>query len=513
MPPNILWIMTDQHRRDCVGAYSDRPVRTPHLDALAARSAVFQRHYSTCPLCVPARASLHTGRYSHSCGAIVNGFGAAGDREASQLNPGERTIGELMAESGYRVGHVGVDHVRTVPPLSENPAFSSFITKADWLRHIRERGLELPDMSPHQHPCPTRIGDSIVTHRFSAPKPGRHPFELKDFEDVYFADRAAEFIRESPEDQPTFLMCFLWMPHPPFVIPEPYFSMYDPADIELPPNVPGTQEGKPGMHLEHLPGQVGAGKSPDDWREAWAAYYGCVTLVDHCIGKVLEAADERWGLDETAVIFHPDHGEMLGAHQYFQKMVCYEESIHLPMMVSAPGAQPGPRDQLTSHVDIAPTILDLCGAPVPEAMQGHSLRPLLGKTERKPAGREEPGHGCAHRPGHGPRAQGDAHTPRLEHGGAAGSLETRSYGDLLHEAVFCEYNGNLVPDLYQRCVVSVDHKYIWNRDDMDELYDLREDPWEMRNVASEPALGDTRNHLRDILGRWMRDTGDFLSLD
>lgn len=466
MPPNVVWIMTDQHRRDCVGAYSDRPVATPHLDRLAGRSVVFDRHYSTCPLCVPARSSLHTGRYPHSCGAIINGFGAQGDVTASTLDPGEITIGELMAQGGYHVGHVGVDHVRSDPPMATKKAFAQFTNARQYRQYLSERDLELPDMRPHQHECPTRFGKEIRPHFFSAPNPGRHPFAPEDFQDVFFAREASRFIMQAPEEQPFFLMCFFWMPHPPFVIPEPYLSMYSPDAVKLPPNVPGTQEGKPRMHREHLPGQVGAGKSQQEWRAAWAAYYGCVTLVDECIGQVLDALHQRGAQDETVVVFHPDHGEMLGAHEYFQKMVCYEEAIHLPMMVSRPGVTPGRRHCLTSHVDIAPTILQCAGLGLPDAMQGTSLCGVL----------DDPAH---------------------PHPGA----------------VFSEYNGNVVPDLYQRCIVSGRHKYIWNQGDTEELYDLQEDPYEEHNIVDAGGRQADRAQLRAALREWMAQTDDFLTLD
>jgi len=464
VPPNIVWIMTDQHRRDCVGAYSDRPVQTPNLDRLAERSVVFDRHYSTCPLCVPARSSLHTGRFSHSCGAVINGF-SGGDYEASLLNDDEVTVAELMADAGYHVGHIGVDHVRARRPVRDRGCLADYVSNADHRRHIEERGLSLPDLSAHQHPCPTRFGDAVRMVRFSAPNPGRHPFAPEDYLDVFFAERGARFIEEAPSDRPFFLMCFLWLPHPPFVIPEPYRSMYSPLDVELPTNIPGTQDGKPRMHLSHLPGQVGAGRAIDAWRETWAAYYGCVTLVDECIGRVLDAVAARGADDETAVIFHPDHGEMLGAHGYFQKMVCYEESIRLPLLVSAPGADAGRRDCLTSHIDIMPTILELGGVSAPDRVQGRSLLPVA-----------------------------------------------RDSSTTHWDALFSEYNGNVVRDTFQRCVVSGDHKYIRNHGDIDELYNLREDPHEMRNIAAEPSARSMRDELRSRLAQWMAETGDFIEL-
>ncbi len=466
MPPNILWVMTDQHRYDCVGALGQHALHTPNLDALAASGVVFQRHYSTCPLCVPARSSLHTGRYAHSCGAVINGFGSPAGREASMLNADEVTVGELLAGGGYHVGHVGVNHVRTEPPLSQRGGFARFITKSDYGRYLEQRGLELPDMTPYQHPCPTAFGDETRIVRFSAPNPGVHPFDPEDYLELYFAREAVRFLEQAPANRPFALFCFFWLPHPPFVIPEPYASMYSPGEVKLPPNIMADQRGKPPVHLTHLPGQVGAGRSREEWEATWAAYFGAVTLVDEAIGRVLQALETRGDGRETLVVFHPDHGEMLGAHGYFQKMVCYEEAIHLPLIIRPPGrGQPGRRAQLTSHIDIAPTLLDYAGLPVPERMQGQSLRPAI---------------------------EGEGTPSR--------------------EAVFSEYNGNVWVDLFQRAVVTERYKYIWNQGGFTELYDLQSDPYELRNLSGEAAHAEAEQHHDELLRKWMAETGDFIEL-
>lgn len=464
MPQNIVWIMTDQHRRDCVGAYSNLPVETPNLDRLAEQSVVFDRHYSTCPLCVPARSSLHTGRYPHSCGAMINGFGKDGDTNPGQLNADEITLPELLANAGYRVGQVGVDHVRAQPPFRETEWMETFISKREHKEYAEAKGLEFPDMTPHRHLCPTRYGDDDIRETYySAPNPGTHPFEPEDYYDFFLARHAVDFIESGSDDRPYYLGAFFWMPHPPFVIPEPYRSMYSPEDIELPPNVPGTQQGKPDIHLHHLPGQVGADRTEREWKEAWAAYYGCVTLVDEAIGQVLDAVSASADADDTLIIFHPDHGEMLGAHQYFQKMVCYEEAAHLPMMINAPGIDAGRRDCLTSHVDIAPTVLDFAAVDRPDAMQGSSLMPVL---------------------------RGEAEDVR--------------------DAAFTEYNGNAVVDpyLFQRSMVQEDYKYIWNLAGPNELYNLRQDPYEMENLATDSQYAEVVAAMDERMQSWREETGD-----
>jgi arylsulfatase A-like enzyme len=479
--PHILWIMTDQHRRDCLGAYGARTVRTPHLDRLAGTAVAFDRFYSTCPLCVPARSSLHTGRYAHSCGGIVNGFTRLGDEASATLNPDEVTVDELLANAGYHLGHVGVSHVKTRPPLRERVPFAAFVSDAEYAAYLKRKGLQPPDETAHQQECPTRFGDEVRPVRFSAPNPGRHPFEPADFLDCFYAREAARFVAEAPPDRPFALFCFLWLPHPPFVIPEPYFSMYSPEDVVLPPNVMAPQTGKPPMHLEHLPGQVGATPDRAGWRKAWAGYLGAVALADACIGTVLDALEARGATDETLIVFHPDHGEMLGAHRYFQKMVCYEEAIHLPLIIRPPGDGAGGRcARLCSHIDIAPTMLDYAGVPVPARMQGESLREEI-DVAREPA------------------------FPAASEAGAPAAPR--------RTAVFSEYNGNVVRDLYQRSIVTERYQYIWNMDGVTELYDLADDPYQLRNLSGRRDVADVEADLREQLVVWMRETGDFLNGD
>ncbi len=472
MPSNILWIMTDQHRRDCVGSFARhegltdaRRELTPSIDRLAENGVSFDRYYSTCPLCVPARGSLHTGRYPHSCGSTINGFGQQGDESSALLNEGEVTVDELLADAGYHMGHVGVNYVKCDPPLRKRVPFETFISNAEHRQHVEAKGLTLPDLSGHQHPCPTRFGDTIEDVRFSAPNPGTHPLAPDDYLDLYYGSQAARFIEQTPDDLPFALFSFLWLPHPPFVIPQKYLSMYSPGDVTPPPTLAGPQTGKPDMHLTHLPGQVGGNYTHDEWLETWAAYYGCVRLVDDAIGRILDALEASGKADDTLVIFHPDHGEMLGEHSYFQKMVCYEPSIRLPMIVRPPAGVAGSRrSQLCSHVDIAPTLLDYAGLDARDNIQGTSLR---GYVENDAAG---------------------------------------------PDAVFSEYNGNVVPDVFQRAVVTDQHKYIWNMGGFEELYDLATDPLESENLAGSSECAETQADLRARLRAWMQQTGDTVTL-
>ena len=471
MAKNLLWLMTDQHRYDAVGALSDLPIQTPNLDRLVAQGVTFERHYGACPLCAPTRASLHTGRYPHSCGSLINGFSLQpqiiNGKTAHELNADEVLIDDVLHEAGYRMAHIGVDHVQSIPRKPERFERDVYRTKSHYSRYLDENNLESYNKRNHQLPCCTKVASGeFEPQLYSAANPGPHPLPFEKQQDYYMARQAVDFLENTPEDEPFALFCFLWLPHPPLVIPEPYYSMYDPNEIPLPLNIGASNADKPAMHMQHTPGQLGIGRSEAQWRETWAAYFGAVTLVDRCLGMVLDALDERSDGDDALVVFHPDHGEQLGAHSYFQKMVCYEESIHLPLIIRTPEGDQGRRRQLCSQVDIAPTMLDYLEIEVPERMQGRSLRSFIDDSQAE-----------------GP------------------------------EVVFSEYNGNVCVAWCQRAAIGERYKYKWSEDGTRELYDLQEDPGELTNLSGDPALADVEQHLREELRIWQEKTSDFIVVE
>ena len=463
--PNILWLMTDQQRYDCVGALGPHQVRTPNLDTLAEEGVCFDRHYTSCPLCIPARGSLATGRYPHSCGSMVNAvfWPDEGEIEHATLGAAERTVGERLLQAGYRVGQVGVDHVITEPRDRQRRAFEYFYDFTDYWEYCRKHDLPSYDAKQHQVVCAESSRAGTRTSPYSGPQPGRHPVDRADFTDFVWADKAAEFLSRQDGSAPWALFAFLWAPHPPLVWPEPYCSMYEPEAISLPSNVGVRGEGRSILHDRHAAGQLGTFiKNRDDWKPTWAAYFGGCTLADDALGRILASARAREDWDNTVVLVTSDHGENLGAHQCYQKMTCYEESIHLPLIVRAPGLRPGRRSALTSHVDVAPTLLEFAGIDIPDNTQGTSLRGLA------------------------------------ENGGANWDRDT----------VFCEYSGNVGWNYLQRCAVTERWKYIDNLGVDRELYDLEADPGEMRNLLRD-APKQVVNELSDRLHTWMQQTGDF----
>jgi len=458
---NIVLIMTDQHRRDCVGAYGSSIVRTPTLDRFADGAVVFDRYYTNTPLCAPARCSIATGRYAHAHGVLLNSS-LRPDRKFARLHKDEVLLTDLLARAGYDMGRVGIDHIHADPPLWQRDGFAKYASRPEYRQYLAANGLEAADLSAYKRAVTEVVMGRAAETGYSSPDAGCHPCPPEHFFDTWVAREAVGFLEQTKDDAPFALLCYFWLPHPPVVVPEPYFSMYDPADLEPPPHFMAPLEGKPAMHMRHLSGQLGAYPTREAWLKTTAVYYGMVTMADECIGMVLDALARKGVQDETLIVFVPDHGEMLGCHSLYQKMVCYEDSIHLPCIMRAPDMAAGRRGQLTSHVDLLPTILDYAGIHSPGNLHGMSLRPVL-----------------------------------------------QDAAAVTRDAVFSEYNGNKDLNYFQRAVITERYKYIENEGDISELYDLEEDPHEMRNLAvGEP--GNIEQDLQRRLREWQHETGDIL---
>ncbi len=470
-PPHIVLLMADQLRADVLGAYGGSFGASPRLDRLSGESVVFERHLTNCPLCVPARIAQITGTWPHVHGAIVNAW-----------DPGERPYGtcrnlptfyEALAGAGYRVEHVGVDHLRCEPPLAgrhQRIRFSG--NAAEHRQMLAERGRRI-DVSATKSPCVDyECGRPVVRDYTNANTvPWTAPAE--EFYDLWIADRAVEAVESADPAEPLALMAEFWSPHCPLSAPEPYFSMFDPAGLELPETVGRWYPGQSPMQLANLPGHVAAATTMEGWRRAWAVYLGMVRLLDDALGRVLDALERRGFLENALVVFTSDHGEMLGSHRMFQKMCMYEEAVRVPFWMRPPGGTGGAgkgrgrRAALTQHLDLAATLCDYAGVESPAASRGMSLRRLV----------------------EDPSAEG-------------------------HREVFVEFNGNSGRSYQQRALVTPEWKYIHNHGHEPELYSRAADPLETRNlIQQEGGAPAEAAALRERLREWMASTGDCIGMD
>ena len=384
-----------------------------------------------------------------------------------------------MDEGGYGITHVGVDHCRLVPALKDRVPNAYIEYREKWQEFAKERGLPV---SAREN---TYIQDNLLPSieyidgkpaiKMQAPPRFRMPFpgNAEDFLDFFWARHAAEKIAELDTSKPQYIETLFWAPHPPYVVPEPYYSMYPTDSINMPETVGKWGEGKPASLFLQACGSYGMTTTREEYRSVRSVYYGFATMVDECIGRVIQALKDRGIWENAFVIFTQDHGDMLGEHFLMQKMCAYEPASHLPLLIKPPEGYIGDftrRPHLISHVDFADTICEITGCKPLPGSQGRSYLPVL-----------------------------------------KDSTDTIVSWP---KNLFMEYNGDQGRGAYWRAIISDTKegrfKYIYTEDDIDELYDITADPLEKHSIVGEPPYATLRADLRNRLFRWMVDTGDFL---
>lgn len=448
--PNVLVILTDQQRIDTLGYRGLTPCRTPHLDQLASEGISFDRCLTPSPICLPARTAFFTGSYPHRTRTMSN----------SDTLESEPVLLTTLRERGYQVDYAGKwgmgdgNAHRWVDRLAGDD-------REEYSRWCLEQGLEDgwafndPELRSHR-----RDDVSIPKTKISSLEPGQTY-------DAWVVDHAIRLLDTKERRRPFVLTCSLYGPHPPFKIPDPYYHMYDPDEIPEPPNF-GPSPGEPRALERSFYRTVWRdhGETWDAWQQTVAAYWGYVTLVDAQIGRLVARLRQEGTLDQTLVIMSADHGEMLGQHGLWHKYHAYEEALRIPLIMRAPWLiAPGQRSQAgASLIDIVPTVFSALGLPAPVQGEGVDLStafdgaPINGArrllfSEFKP---KAPWHGVVD----------------------------------------------------WRLVTDNRHKYIWNRGDIDELYDLERDPHELANLVDLPRARHLVESFRTELHAWMRRTKD-----
>jgi arylsulfatase A-like enzyme len=379
---NVLFITADQWRGDCLGAAAHPLVRTPHLDRLAAGGASFRRHFAQAAPCGPSRAALYTGMYLMNHRSVLNGTPL--DARHDNVALVGRRLGYEPALFGYT--DTSVDP-RTVPPgdvrLSRYegvlPGFDPVCHLPEsepfaWLEWMRADGLAVPD---EWRPFVDRgMPDAKWRTQYDA---AHTQTRFLTERLIAWADGRARSGGGSGGGW--FAHLSFLRPHPPFLAPAPYDTMYDPESVPAPVRAPsraeeGTQHPLLGVMIDHP-----FLKSPDDereQRELQATYYGMLAEVDDHIGTLLDWLEASGQADNTIVIFTSDHGENLGDHYMLHKLGWFDESYNVPLIVRGPGvAADVVVDAFTEHVDVLPTICQLLDTEVPLQCDGRPLTPWL----------------------------------------------------------------------------------------------------------------------------------------
>jgi arylsulfatase A-like enzyme len=419
-PPNVLLILPDEWRAQALGCMGNSDVHTPNLDRLAAEGTLFRHTLANTPVCCPARANILTGTYTSRNGMVANDL---------RLKESARTIADSFAAAGYRTGYVGKWH------LDGGPRLPGFVPPGR-----RRHGFQFwaANECNHNYFYNWYFRDENV------------PIVTDRYEPEFWTDLAIEFLYEN-QHRPFFLMLAPGAPHDPYIAPQNYLNLYDPGKIAMRPNwIEGTR-----------------GAS----RRDIAAYYAAITAIDDQTGRLLRVLRELDLEQNTIVFFSSDHGNMLGSQGKILKRKPWEESIRVPGILRYPGTVPQGRttDALFTHVDFAPTLLSLCGLPVPGEMQGTDLS-AVAKGESAAA----PGSAFF-------QIFGPYH---------AGGVERAWRGVRTERYMYARWESG--PWL---------------------LYDLKNDPYEKTNLVQDPASRGVLEDMDSRLSAWMKRLGDSWSLD
>ena len=381
--PNILFIMTDQHRWDCLGANGNELIQTPHLDALASDGANFTHFFVQAPVCVPSRVSFFTGRYPHSHKNRVN---------YTPLDRSEVLMQARLREVGYQTASVGKLHYH--PPTAAEAKRTGF----DFVE-LHDAVSPLDPFSDYvawrkQHDPQAHIGYRALAKNVPDGKnPFRQAIDEQFTETSWVGLRTRHYIRQmTDDDQPFFLFCSFWKPHAPFEVPQPFDSLYDGVEIPLPDPVTLEEIMRLPVPLRLLILRGRPAYDTDRTRLQWMyrSYYGAISHIDREVGRILAALAEAGVAENTIVVFSSDHGDQLLEHGLMGKNCFFEASVRVPFILRWPGQiRPGQHEELVESVDLVPTLFELAGLsgavfqPGPQPRAAHYR---VGSAVPSPAG-------------------------------------------------------------------------------------------------------------------------------
>lgn len=364
--PNILFLMTDQHRADCIGCDGNQVIKTPNLDRIAREGARFSQAYSTTPTCIPARAAILTGQSPWHHGQI--GYGQVAERYPFELP-------RALNEAGYYTFVIGKCHYHPQRNLhgfqgglldesgrEQSPGFKSDYRQ--WFKKV----------APDKDPDATGVGwNEYQSKQYVLPEE-LHPTR-------WMGDTAVDWIEKYDRDEPFLLKVSFARPHSPYDPPKRFWDMYDEDDMPEPYVGDWAGEFAQGdpKNLNSWRGDFGIEQAKKSRR----GYYGSVTFIDEQVGRILKSLEDRGMLENTLILWTADHGDMLGDHHHWRKSYPYEGSARVPMLVRW-GKDMGIDAERGQHIrqvvelrDVLPTFLDAAGAAIPESVDGDSVLKLI----------------------------------------------------------------------------------------------------------------------------------------
>ena len=457
--PNVLILFFDDMRFDSF-SYRGGPVPTPNIDALAAQSTRFNMAMTTTGLCSPSRAALFTGRWGHRTGLDDNV--ELWHSRLTELDPAQGGIIRRAKDAGYYVGYIGKWHLGANGPQKRGADFVGAFEKDD-----KEA---LRPYTPHKDLA--RVRDYLAGERDANGEKHQYyqtlPGTYEDSITGHKVRSGQEFLRAAAKDnRPFFGVVSFQQPHPPYRVPEPYASMFDPAKVKLPANHLAERVNKPlSQEYPYWPWHDVRHMTDTDWREARAHYYGAIAMIDRAVGELIQTAKDEGIYDDLHIIFLGDQGSMIGEHGLYDKAAyAYDELMRIPLLVRDPDVAPRTVNRHVSLMDIPATMTEWMDLKPDGPSDGRSLTPLMTK---------------------GDDAMSDAEDKAIY--------------------AYEWYNGAWFG---LRAIRTKNHKYVWNPGDRhDELYDLKNDPGEVTNLAGKPAYRNILNSLRRDLLVQLRQVDD-----
>jgi arylsulfatase A-like enzyme len=492
--PNILFVMADQWRADYLACAGHPHLRTPALDALAARGARFTRAFVQAPVCGGSRMSFYTGRYNWTHGATYNNF---------PLRVDEMTIGDYLRPLGYRVALIGKTHFK-----SDEAAIArlGLDASSERVALLRECGFEATERDDGLHPDESKPTDlaynrwlrqlgyagdnpwhdyanSVIAEDGSvasgwAMRHAHRPARVREehSETAYMTDRALDFIGRAASDaRPWCLHLSYIKPHWPYVAPAPYHAMYGPEHV-LPANRSENERHDPhpvvAAFMRH---EESVNFSRDEVRNiVIPTYMGLISQLDAHLSRVVALLEKTRQLARTIIVVTSDHGDYLGDHWLGEKDLFHEEIVRVPLILvdprrAADATRGAVLDDLVEAIDLLPSFVDWAGGePAPHRLEGASLLPVL--AARRPSNWRE-------------------------------AVFSDSDYALRHARRWL----GLAPDQARAYMVRTgDWKYVHYENFRPQLFDLRRDPQEQQDLGMSSVHSDVRAAMERRLFDWFR---------
>ncbi len=448
LPPNILWICSDQQRYDTIHALGNSLIRTPNIDRIIENGVTFTSAYCQSPVCSPSRASFLTGRYPSTTRCRQNG---------QTIPTDERLLPKILKENGYHCGLSGKLHLSSCSDGKVETRIDdgydvfhwSHHPQPDWPENAYQQWLNSKGVTWEELYC------SSEAEHVQAGVPAEY------HQTTWCAEMAIEFIHEN-QHRPWLFSVNMFDPHHPFDPPLEYLQRYKPEEMPVPKIRADEWDDKTRyQQLDHVWAHNAEGgmrvdeMTPEQSQQITAAYYAMVELIDDQVGRMLDALEATGQLENTIVVFMSDHGEMLGDHGlYLKGPHFYEEAVHVPLTMQWPGHfESGLRcDAFVELIDLVPTFCDAANIPIEPQIQGKSLYEIC-------TGATDP--------------------------------------SLHRDEVYCEYTNSWTHHRsYGTMLRTKTHKIVvYHGIDEGEFYDLAHDPDEFENLWNDPSSQEIKNEM------------------